>query len=816
MKNHKLFNLLRSGLLYLKKIFTWHDRVKPVSVLFVPMLNIGRSILGRLNPAVVKATFIFLKSLVRIQKKSGLKHMCKYLKAVNIYIMQYVATKNKQKFINSSTFDVHVSLTKSGLPRILPRFFRVLIRDNHSKGIKYILTITNLYRVLPFQGRLKLSTITNPFTGRVDPAMIAFVKRYLKLLNLESNKFSWDWDPFAIHAKGSLVHDDLSDPKKKIKGNSTSGFLKALFLLNRSPLWPSIRWFFIEFSKDNIRIENVWKGLNNLLNKYSNPEIMQLQTQKPISLGKLAFKQEPGKIRVFAMVDCITQWVLNPLHSYLFSILRNIKQDGTFDQDKAVRELQIKLKKCNCSYSFDLSAATDRLPILLQVHLLNAVYPSLGDHWSNLLVNRNYSVPQRKESMDWKRKHGLTNSVKFVRYATGQPMGALSSWAMLAFTHHFVVQYAHFLAYSTNKWFTQYLILGDDLVILDNKVAKHYLSIMRQLDVGVNPSKSLVSPKGVAEFAKRLVTSEEDLSGLSLKEFASLSLGWSHVINLTKKLKLTYYQFHRFIGFGAKSAGHNRNYTNFGHRHILLIVYEWCSTFRFSNRLSFFKWFFDRCSWDLGYLYHVNIIKNKQFIKQLFASWKFQLPELVASRPSMHMIATTLRAPSYMELLQVRQWSIYIINQVFPFKEKDLTKGQLELLTSFDLDIISIFEGSSLYHFLVWGRRANFQKECSEYLGLHQSPNISHYNLTDFFDWASEDVKTWFESKDIRKPSLGVSHLVRSVTPVSPSKAALLKSLRETALAVEMRVEAESAYRLRYTRPLLEKPPAPPRRPRFF
>jgi hypothetical protein len=48
---------------------------------------------------------------------------------------------------------------------------------------------------------------------------------------------------------------------------------------------------------------------------------------------------------------------------------------------------------------------------------------------------------------------------------------------------------------------------------------------MKQLDVGVNPSKSLVSPKGVAEFAKRLVTSSEDLSGLSLKEFASLSLG---------------------------------------------------------------------------------------------------------------------------------------------------------------------------------------------------------------------------------------------------------------------------------------------------
>lgn len=30
-------------------------------------------------------------------------------------------------------------------------------------------------------------------------------------------------------------------------------------------------------------------------------------SKKPDHLGKLAFKQEPGKIRVFALVDCITQ-----------------------------------------------------------------------------------------------------------------------------------------------------------------------------------------------------------------------------------------------------------------------------------------------------------------------------------------------------------------------------------------------------------------------------------------------------------------------------------------------------------------------------
>lgn len=48
-------------------------------------------------------------------------------------------------------------------------------------------------------------------------------------------------------------------------------------------------------------------GLSNQLNNLS---IIWKGTREhcPIGpIGKLAFKQEPGKVRVFAMVDCITQ-----------------------------------------------------------------------------------------------------------------------------------------------------------------------------------------------------------------------------------------------------------------------------------------------------------------------------------------------------------------------------------------------------------------------------------------------------------------------------------------------------------------------------
>jgi hypothetical protein len=50
-------------------------------------------------------------------------------------------------------------------------------------------------------------------------------------------------------------------------------------------------------------------------------------------VGKIGLKQEAaGKMRVFAMVDPITQWALQPLHKFLFKLLKKIPMDGTFDQ----------------------------------------------------------------------------------------------------------------------------------------------------------------------------------------------------------------------------------------------------------------------------------------------------------------------------------------------------------------------------------------------------------------------------------------------------------------------------------------------------
>jgi len=57
----------------------------------------------------------------------------------------------------------------------------------------------------------------------------------------------------------------------------------------------------------------------------------------------------------------------------LFAFLRSLPNDGTFDQDASVRRCIEKSNKSCKSFGYDLSAATDRLPIDLQVSVLEAI-----------------------------------------------------------------------------------------------------------------------------------------------------------------------------------------------------------------------------------------------------------------------------------------------------------------------------------------------------------------------------------------------------------------------------------------------------------
>lgn len=128
---------------------------------------------------------------------------------------------------------------------------------------------------------------------------------------------------------------------------------------------------------------------------------------------KLSIKRDKeAKSRVFAILDYWSQAALKPLHDYIFFLLKTNHKlqrvDATFNQDAGFT----KIPQGKTYYSFDLTSATDRLPLSFQEVVVTYL---LGDkrftqHWKDILV---------KEPFDLQGKP--------VYYKAGQPMGAYSS-----------------------------------------------------------------------------------------------------------------------------------------------------------------------------------------------------------------------------------------------------------------------------------------------------------------------------------------------------------------------------------------------------
>jgi len=98
----------------------------------------------------------------------------------------------------------------------------------------------------------------------------------------------------------------------------------------------------------------------------------------------------------------------------------------------------------------------------------------------------------------------------------GQPMGALSSWPAMALCHHALVQLSYKAAYpQSSNIFEDYALLGDDLVIRDEIVAKSYKEIIACLGMPYSPNKSFEAV-GRAEFAKSLFRHGENLKPFPL------------------------------------------------------------------------------------------------------------------------------------------------------------------------------------------------------------------------------------------------------------------------------------------------------------
>jgi hypothetical protein len=407
--------------------------------------------------------------LHRIRKANGIAYMYQYVKFCRLHITRYISGRPLMSITGSGV------ATVNGWPKCFV-FLKPLLKGNKSK--RALLTLLTLSKGIVPEGAKERSLIVPKFDSITDPykgSLYVIPRFFIKVM----------FNKYRIEGK------DVVKPSSKtmfLNMKSSPTGISVLTSINAALLHPPV--------EDHGPIQALMgKGYEIFKSAYdfasSHKEFFPLG----ISPGKLGIVHDAeGKERVIAMSDYWTQWALKPIHDYFLHILKTIPMDRTFTQDP----FSDWKKDENRFWSLDLSSATDRFPLFVQKKVIKILLgDEIGEAWAHVLVNKDYSFEGKQ-----------------YRYSVGQPMGAYSSWVVFAITHHFVVQWA---AYRCGyKDFRDYILLGDDIVIKNDKVANRYMQLMEKWGVEISKHKTHTSMH-TYEFAKRWIHHGKEISPLPVK-----------------------------------------------------------------------------------------------------------------------------------------------------------------------------------------------------------------------------------------------------------------------------------------------------------
>nr|UIW13821.1 MAG: RNA-dependent RNA polymerase [Rhizoctonia solani mitovirus 49] len=545
----------------------------------------------------IKLLYLFSGYLYQMYRHHGSTQVVKYLKASQLAIQKAIAGDKVDNLRILDKDIVRSRVTSSGLPVFIPSRDRKLIiaEQLNPAIIRFYLTLYSIYRVISIPGTLKLQTIVDPFSPGKD--FIKVEKLFLDILS--QSRFSSMFNKSILGREQSPLLLEAASSTHKVSwfglfsDPAVLDFLKlGAYARNLMNIMGQYRLRLLFDSCSSLFPANRDDLLSGLPDSvYSHSIINNPEGQFG---GKLSIKEEAaGKMRVFAMVDVWTQSILKPIEQMLARFLKDLPNDGVYDQHASELRARSKSQISGCSYGYDLSAATDRLPISIQEKLLNIIVPDLGDNWGSFLTKRDYylylpdSFARELASTPKTIRAKAPNSFDVggqelpifynekskpwtkLRYTTGQPMGALSSFAMLAVTHHMIAQLSYRLAYNLplnipftrDTWYTGYECTGDDIIIFDKEVAHQYLYIMEALGVPVNTMKSVVSTsKPVTEYLKCTSKQGQSVGSISWKMFMSTGntmMGRANIINSILSKGIIHDNINKYIANVARQSLYN-------------------------------------------------------------------------------------------------------------------------------------------------------------------------------------------------------------------------------------------------------------------
>lgn len=401
----------------------------------------------------------------RLTKAEGKLHGAKKLKALYNLALRRAAglTYNPIPFTKSD---------KEGFPKVLKPFKAHLDGSHASK--RGALTVLQLFKLINCAGPHSTSSITDPYSGSTEPDWLTTFD-----LVLEEEFPSSEQEERLSQLKSALHLSAKNGPngpaivtspvdREAIRGTNLEGAIEQLIQLT-----------------GNAYLDEVWDETREI-------PCEPTHYKRSMSHSRIRVKHEPGgKSRLFCICDWFSQSALLPIHNFLMDWLKSQPQDGTANHSDAA----IVLAKWTDGrfgtdlWSFDLTTATDRYPRFLEHRVISKVFGSeIADLWETVISDREFDFEGGK-----------------VRFAAGQPLGALSSWAAFAVTHHIHIRTAARLCGKT----ALYRMIGDDIAIArDRDIAQRYIGMMDDLSVPFSGDKSVLPEqmKGhpVAELAKRV------------------------------------------------------------------------------------------------------------------------------------------------------------------------------------------------------------------------------------------------------------------------------------------------------------------------
>lgn len=496
-KRRPLANLRARSEVVLLHMFTW----------------VGATILAR-SARSLQWAFAILGTFVQIWQHNGLKVASSHFAEARRILMKYLSGVHE----DTSQSVLPLAIDKHGLPTLLPKGLRAYIRGGHVVAIRLAFFMLNVCDILKYETKPKIGTITDPYKGvlrwspELDDEIRLAVEDLVEVSGSRPSRISWKSFHTSVKA-GPFGTAMISAPLDAVALEASEVYEHFADLCKMTPggkrLLSHTTW--LAWATRTL-MKVFWSGLLGTL-----------------PVGKASQVIEPrGKIRVVAIPGYQIQSLLRPLHMALYDFLKEIPSDHTFNQDNGVKRAMVSEMKT--MHSFDLSAATDRFPIWFEEavlkHLLSNSVKNSKEYakaWTKLLQGLKFSFRYTRKG----RLHWLT-------YGSGQPMGTYSSWASFAVSHHVLTQIAARRAGIAGTM--DYELLGDD-ILLRGDTAEHaiwfrkYLDLMRDLGVGINPSKGVSSTNSSFEFAKRFIRGTEVLSSLRWKELASVE-NWRGVFSL--------------------------------------------------------------------------------------------------------------------------------------------------------------------------------------------------------------------------------------------------------------------------------------------